>query len=118
ESYIEPALANGLIKDTFSIAQMRPILAVKKGNPLQIQSLNDLIGKDVRISMTDPMAASTSFPVAAAIGSVIEIRTSLPIKSLSDWICSGLPFFTARIGRIWAIENVSLISPFASAGSM
>src|SRR5437773_7326188 len=36
DSYIELAKKDGLIADTFPIAQMRPILADKKSNPLGI----------------------------------------------------------------------------------
>src|SRR5437773_12312692 len=53
-SYIDLAKRDGLVTETFPIAQMRPILAVKKGNPLHIHSLDDLLTKNVRISMTDP----------------------------------------------------------------
>jgi len=59
DSYIDIAKNEQLITQTFPIAKMRPIVAVKKGNPLGIHSLDDLLNKDVRISMTDPSAAAT-----------------------------------------------------------
>src|SRR5438874_10966750 len=66
DSYIESATADGLITETFPIAQIRPIVAVKKGNPRDIRSLDDLLTKGVRISMTDPAAAATGKLVQAA----------------------------------------------------
>src|SRR5262245_28470836 len=67
DSYIDLAKTEGLVTETFPIAQMRPILAVKKGNPLGIRSLSDLLTKHVRISMTDPSAAATGKLVQAAL---------------------------------------------------
>src|SRR3954452_19947634 len=43
DSYIDIAKKENLITQTFPIAKMRPIVAVKKGNPHGIQSLDDLL---------------------------------------------------------------------------
>jgi molybdate transport system substrate-binding protein len=67
DSYIDLAKTEGLVTETFPIAKMRPILAVKKGNPLEIRSLNDLLAKNFRLSMTDPSAAATGKLVQAAL---------------------------------------------------
>ncbi len=67
DSYIDLAKNEGLITETFPIATMRPILAVKKGNPLGIHSLDDLLAKNIRISMTDPAAAATGKLVKEAL---------------------------------------------------
>jgi molybdate transport system substrate-binding protein len=67
DSYIEIARADGLVTEAFPIAKMRPIVAVKKGNPLNICSLDDLLTKNVRISMTDPTAAATGKLVKDAL---------------------------------------------------
>src|SRR4051812_46467937 len=68
DSYMDIAKEDRLITQTFPIARMRPILAVKKGNPLAINSLSDLLtNKNVRISMTDPAAAATGKLVKEAL---------------------------------------------------
>jgi len=59
DSYIKMAKSEGLVIETISIAKMRPVLSVKKGNPLGIHTLDDLLTKNIRISMTDPTAAAT-----------------------------------------------------------
>src|SRR5262245_6207689 len=67
DSYINLAKTDGLVTETFPIAKMQPILAVKKGNPLGIRSVSDLLTKNVRLSMTDPAAAATGKLVQAAL---------------------------------------------------
>jgi molybdenum ABC transporter molybdate-binding protein len=67
DSYIEIAKRDALITAIFPVAKMRPILAVKKGNPLSIRSLDDLFTKNVRISMTDPDTAATGKLVKGAL---------------------------------------------------
>src|SRR5205823_5930492 len=59
ESYIELASRDALIKHPIPVASMRPIVAVLKGNPKNIRSLDDLVTGQVRISMTEPDAAAT-----------------------------------------------------------
>jgi molybdate transport system substrate-binding protein len=67
DSYSDLAKTDRLVTGTFPVAKMRPILAVKKGNPLEIRSLDDLFTKKVRISMTDPSAAATGKLVQEAL---------------------------------------------------
>src|SRR5438132_6251096 len=43
DSYMDLATRDRLVGDVFSVAQMRPIVAVKRGNPLRIASLDDLL---------------------------------------------------------------------------
>ena len=57
-SYIEIARAKNLLKEAISIAQMRPVIMVKKGNPKKIQSIDDLTKKGVSFSLANPDAAS------------------------------------------------------------
>jgi molybdate transport system substrate-binding protein len=75
DSYIDIAKNENLVTEEFPIAKMRPVVAVKKGNPLGIHSLNDLLNKDVRISMTDPAAAATGNLVQEALEQIGKWET-------------------------------------------
>lgn len=58
ESYIELAREKGLIRGAFPLAQIRPVIAVRQGNPERIRSIRDLLRSDVSVSLTNPEAAS------------------------------------------------------------
>lgn len=58
ESYIVEAKNLGLVAETQPLAQMSPVIAVKKGNPKNILGLKDLTRDDVSFSFGNPGAAS------------------------------------------------------------
>ncbi|WP_298859916.1 molybdate ABC transporter substrate-binding protein [uncultured Gimesia sp.] len=57
-SYIEIAREKNLVKEAIPVAQMRPVIMVKKGNPKKIQSIDDLTKEGVSFSLANPDAAS------------------------------------------------------------
>jgi len=57
-SYMDLAREQGLLDETLPLAQMRPVIAVAKGNPRRIKSLDDLLRSDVRAGLGSPEAAS------------------------------------------------------------
>jgi len=54
ESYIDIARKKGLVAEELPVARMRPVLAVKKGNPNKIEGLGDLLREDVRAALGNP----------------------------------------------------------------
>ena len=56
--YTDKAHEAGLAKERLSIAYMRPVIAVAKGNPKNIQSIQDLLKDNVRVSMGSPDQAA------------------------------------------------------------
>jgi molybdate transport system substrate-binding protein len=58
ESYLDLARAKGLIKETLPLAHMTPVLAVPKGNPKNLHSLDDLNRAGVRLAQANPEAAA------------------------------------------------------------
>ena len=58
ESYINSARALGLLAETIPLARQRPVIAVARGNPKNIRTLDDLRRTDVRVAMANPEAAS------------------------------------------------------------
>ncbi len=57
-SYIELGREQGLVAEAIPAAQLRPVIAVPKGNPKNIASVADLTRDDLRIGLGAPEAAS------------------------------------------------------------
>jgi molybdate transport system substrate-binding protein len=64
DSYIEMAKQRDLVAEVFPLANMHVVLAVKKGNPKNIQTLDDVLRVGVRLVQADPESA--------AIGKVVR----------------------------------------------
>jgi molybdenum ABC transporter molybdate-binding protein len=101
ESYMDPEL----VRQTFRVAQMRPIVAVKKGNPLQIHSLDDLLTKNVRISMADVGAAATGrlvYQTLQRIGKWDSFQKRVTVyKGTVSEVAADLQVGAADAGIIW-----------------
>lgn len=59
EITINQGRADGWLEGNFPVARQSPVLAVAKGNPKNIHSIDDLLRGDVVLSMPDPDQAST-----------------------------------------------------------
>ncbi len=68
DSFLKSARERGLIADEFPLADMGAVVAVKKGNPLNISTLADLLHREVRVAQ-----GSTE---ATAIGKVTKATLS------------------------------------------
>ncbi len=58
DSYLEIAKEKGLIAEIIPIARMQGVIAVAKGNPKSIQTLDDLMRDDVRAVQASPDATA------------------------------------------------------------
>jgi molybdenum ABC transporter molybdate-binding protein len=111
ESYIELALKDELVQQTVSVARMRPIIAVAKGNPHQIRSLDDLLSGRVRISMTEPDAAATGKLVKGALSKIdhwdaFRQRVTVFKPTVND-VAADLKLGAVDAGVIWDAMLVS-----------
>jgi len=57
-SYQEIAKKDNLVRETIPLAKIRPVIAVQKGNPKKISSLDDLLKDGVKVALANPDAAS------------------------------------------------------------
>ncbi len=57
-SYLEMAAEQGLIESRFPLAEMRAVVAVPRGNPLGLATLEDLVAGDLRLAMANPDATA------------------------------------------------------------
>lgn len=58
DSYLTIAKDKDLVKEVQPLAQMFPGIIVKKGNPKNIKSIQDLANKDIKVSLANPEAAA------------------------------------------------------------
>ena len=57
-SYQQLAIEAGIVAETIPLAKIRPVIAVLKGNPKQIKTVDDLLKDGIRIALANPDAAS------------------------------------------------------------
>ncbi len=58
DGYTDLAYEKGLVLERIPVAAMRPVLAVKKGNPKNIRSIQDLLRDDLRVALGNPDQAA------------------------------------------------------------
>src|SRR6185503_18441130 len=79
-----------LVADEYPLATMRPVLAVTKGNPKQIQKLDDLFRDDVRVAQ--------AMPDAAAIGKLT--RDALSAKGQWDKLHAKTTVYKTTVNEV------------------
>jgi molybdenum ABC transporter molybdate-binding protein len=67
DSYVHLARDKSLLDEVLPLARMKPVLAVKKGNPNKIRSLDDLLARDLRVAHANPEAAAVGKIASAAL---------------------------------------------------
>jgi molybdenum ABC transporter molybdate-binding protein len=67
ESYLESAREFGLLAETIPVARQKPVIAVAKGNPKGIRTLEDLRREGVRVAVANPDTASIGRTVRALL---------------------------------------------------
>lgn len=65
QSYVDSARALGLVAEVIPLARQRPVIAVAKGNPKNIRTVEDLLRAEVRFATANPDAASIGRTVRA-----------------------------------------------------
>ncbi len=58
DSYLVLARAKGLAAEAMPLAKMTPVLAVRKGNPRRLHTLDDVLRSEVKIAQANPDAAA------------------------------------------------------------
>jgi molybdate transport system substrate-binding protein len=67
DSYLKLARDRNLLVDEYPLATMSPVVAVAKGNPKQIQKLDDLLNDSVRVAQAMPDATAIGKLTRAAL---------------------------------------------------
>ena len=67
DAYVETAREKGLVAEVLPLARMRPVLAVKQGNPKGVRSIDDIIVRKLRVAQANPEAAAVGRLVAEVL---------------------------------------------------
>ncbi len=105
ESYIDLGRAKGLVKETLPLARMTPVLAVHKGNPKNLHSLEDLTREGVRLAQANPEAAAVGKLTKAVLTkagawSELEKNTVVTKPTVSD-VGNDVVIGAVDAGFVW-----------------
>jgi molybdate transport system substrate-binding protein len=67
DGFLDVARQRGLVGTGYPLAEMRPVIAVPRGNPRGIAALDDLLAADVRLALANPDATAIGRVVRAAL---------------------------------------------------
>lgn len=105
DGYIRLAHEKGLAAETLPIARMNTVLAVKKGNPKNIRTFDDLLRRDVVIAQANPDAAAIGKITRDAFQrtgkwTAVEQRTKVFKPTVND-VANDVKLGTVDTGFVW-----------------
>ncbi|MBI5385280.1 MAG: extracellular solute-binding protein [Verrucomicrobia bacterium] len=105
DSYLELARAKKLVAETLPLARMTAVLAVKKGNPKKLRSVDDLLRADVKLAQANPDAAAIGKLVREALQQTgqwdaLQKRTAVFKPTVND-VANDIKLGTVDAGFIW-----------------
>ena len=105
ESYVQSARALGLLAETIPLARQRPVVAVAKGNPKNIRTLDDLLRGDARVALANPDATSIGRTVRALLQQVgqwaaFEKRLTVLKPTVND-VANDVKIGAVDAGIVW-----------------
>ena len=105
ESYIDLARAKGSGQESLPLARMTPVLAVPKGNPKSLHSLDDLNRVGVRIAQANPEAAAVGKVTKAAlmkVGRWAELEKNIVVtKPTVNDVGNDIVIGAVDAGFVW-----------------
>ncbi len=103
DSYLAIGKQRGEVAEVLAVARMNVVLAVKKGNPLKIEALADLMRPDVRVALPDADSAATGKLARAALGAQWEplMKKAVVTKPTVNEIANDLKLGTADAGFLF-----------------
>jgi molybdenum ABC transporter molybdate-binding protein len=107
-SYIRLAEEKGLTAEAFPLALMKPVIAVKAGNPKSIRGVGDLAREDVKVALGDPDAAAVGKKTrkllsASGHWSALEPRVTQSgvFKPTVNEVANAIKLGSVDAGIIW-----------------
>ena len=91
------------IREVFPVAIQHPVIAVRKGNPKNIQAIADLLRDDVKVALANPEAASISRVSKKALGETWEklaAHATVMKPTVTD-IATDVTLGTVDAGIVW-----------------
>ncbi|GAA3554944.1 molybdate ABC transporter substrate-binding protein [Snuella lapsa] len=105
KSYIQEAQSHGLIAETQPLAYIKPVIAVAKGNPKGITTIEDLYKEDVKVVIANPDAASVGrltkkMFVKAQLWEAFEPHVSVLMPTVNE-VANTIKLGSMDAGIIW-----------------
>lgn len=105
ERTMRSASALGLVADMIPLARQRPVVAVRKGNPRNIRTLEDLLRADLRVAMASPDAASCGQTARALLQqagqwAALEKRITVFKPTVND-VANDVKIGSVDAGIVW-----------------
>jgi molybdenum ABC transporter molybdate-binding protein len=105
DSYLQTARAKGLVREILPLARMTPVLAVHKGNPKNLHSLDDLKGEGVRVAQANPDAAAVGRLTAESLkkaGRWADVGKHIVVtKPTVNEVANDVAVGSADAGFVW-----------------
>ena len=92
-----------LVREVLPLVRQHPVIAVRAGNPKNIQTLADLLRDDVKLALTNPDAASISRVTKAALGETwakLAARATVMKPTVTE-IAADLSLGTVDAAILW-----------------
>lgn len=107
DSYIAMARERKLVDESVPLASMTAVLAVRKGNPKGVKSIDDLLRQDVRLIQANPDAAAVGKVVRDALVKAgtwekVKDRTVVFKPTVND-VANDLKLGSADAGFVWDV---------------
>ncbi len=105
DSYLDIGREKGLVDEMLPLAVLRPVIAVRDGNPEKIFSIQDLLRPDVRLALANPDAASVGRQTKRILAKsgdweAIEKRAKVFKPTVGD-VANDIKLGTVDAGIIW-----------------
>ncbi len=110
DSYLLQAREAGLVREIIPLARMKPVLAFAKGNPANIQGIQDLLRDDLDVACATPDAAAVgkltrTLLTDAGIWEQLEPKIKV-FEPTVNGIANALKLGSVDVGIIWdAVAN-------------
>jgi molybdenum ABC transporter molybdate-binding protein len=105
ETYIQLARSKDLIDEVLPLARMTPVLAVRRGNPKNLRTIDDLQRPDVRLAQANPDAAAVGKLVRSALqksGQWTEVKKrTVVFKPTVNEVANDVKVGAADAGFLW-----------------
>ncbi len=107
DSYARAASEKGLLAEVLPLARMKPVLAVRKGNPKQVRSLDDLLARDLHVAQANPEAAAIGKVSREALRrsgqwKALERRTAVTKPTVTD-VAADVALGAVDAGIVWDV---------------
>lgn len=103
ESYLRIGQSNHLVAETIPLAEMTPVIAVRRGNPKQVHSIDDLMRVEVALANPDATAiGQITRELLTRRGGWIELEKRVRVfKPTVNDVANDIKLGTVDAGIVW-----------------